>query len=340
MERGPRVAYTVETESNNGAKITELRFRGSEAAPLQGYLLAQPHDGAPRSVALFVHGMAEHARRYRATAERLAGVAGGNGIGARVYSYDQRGHGEAARVDGLLGFVANRDGFRLLVDDLVHVIDHLRTLHPGLPFVLLGQSMGTLVIRDYMQRYPDHAARLDAVVLSGAVAHPGLAGRIALGYARLRCRRGGARAPAHALDALTFGSYGKRFRPLRTRFDWLSRDPQAVTAYDSDPLCGFVCTNSFYVELFRAALRANGRRAVRRMPPAVPCLFISGDLDPVGGYGRGVAQAAALCSRAGMNAVGVRLYEAARHELYHETNRQEVWNDLLQWLTQIPSIAA
>ncbi len=319
-----------------------LRFRGAAAAPLQGYLLAQPENRPPRAVALFVHGMAEHARRYRATAKRLAGIgtADGGGIDACVYAYDQRGHGETGRRDSMLGFVADRDGFRLLVDDLVHVIDHLRTLHPGLPFMLLGQSMGTVVIRDYMQRYPDHAARLDAVVLSGAVGHPGFAGWIALGYARLLCRRRGARAPAHALDTLTFGSYGKRFRPLRTPFDWLSRDPQAVDAYAGDPLCGFVCATSFYVELFRAVLRVNGRRSVRRMPKAVPCLFIAGDADPVGNYGRGVAAAASRCRRAGMRAVGTRLYEAARHELYHETNRQQVWDDLLHWLRQTLSVDA
>lgn len=331
----PEHAGSAAAPDQSGEKSTETPlFLGSAGAKLQGYLLARPGTRPPRSVALMVHGMAEHARRYRETAERLSE------LGACIYAYDQRGHGETALRDGSLGFVAETEGFRLLVDDLVCVIDRLRVQHPGLPFVLLGQSMGTLVIRDYMQRYADHAARLHAVVLSGAVGDPGIAGRVGLWYARRLCRQRGADAPAQELDTLTFGSYGRRFRPLRTPFDWLSRDAEAVAAYVNDPLCGFVCSTSFYVELFRAALRVHCRRAVRHMPAAVPCLFIAGSADPVGGFGRKVTRAALRCRRAGMRAVTARLYPEARHELYHESNRQEVWADLLHWLSQTPSVVA
>ncbi|TVQ36982.1 MAG: alpha/beta fold hydrolase [Spirochaetaceae bacterium] len=309
--------------------MEQLTFAGSGGFSLQGYRLARPvADGPPSAVAIFVHGMAEHARRYAATAAELATV------GVLSYSFDQRGHGPHALESGSLGFVAECDGFSLLVRDLVCVIDQLRADHPAVPLVLLGQSMGSLVVRDYLQRYGDHASRLHAVVLSGTVKHPGIAGRLALLYAlALRTTRG-ARASAVELHRLTFGAYGRRFRPQRTPFDWLSREPSEVDAYAEDPLCGFVCSVGFYVDLLRAALRTNGKRAAAATPAVLPMLLISGAVDPVGGFGRGVRRAVARYRRHGVQRVTLRLFEDARHELYHETNGRQVLSGVKQWLLE------
>ncbi len=306
-----------------------LTFSGFGGHVLRGYRLAEPVAAElPRVVALFVHGMAEHVQRYAATAVALSA------IGAAGYGYDQRGHGPAAAENGSLGFISRDDGFALLVRDLVCVIDQLRADYPGVPLVLFGQSMGSLVIRDYLQRYSDHAARLHAVVLSGTVGHPGPAGRLGLLYALGLRHVRGARSAARELDRLTFGSYGRRFRPARTAFDWLSREPSAVDAYANDPLCGFVCSSGFYVDLLRATLRTNSSRAAAATPACVPMLLISGAADPVGGFGRAVKAVAARYRRAGGRRVTLRLFDEARHELYHETNRTEVWDLVKQWLLE------
>ena len=306
-----------------------ITFSGFSGHALQGYLLALPvGSGIPQMVALFVHGMAEHARRYAAGAAELAD------IGAVAYAYDQRGHGPAAAAADALGFIAENDGFTLLVKDLVCVIDRLRADHPGLPLVLFGQSMGSLVVRDYLHRYGDHAARLRAVVLSGTVGHPAIAGRLGLLYALALRRRRGTRSAAVELDRLTFGSYDRRFRPTRTAFDWLSREPSAVDLYVQDPLCGFVCSAGFYVDLLRATLRTNSRRAAAATPRSVPMLFISGASDPVGGFGRGVSRVVLRYRRAGVRNITLRLYDNARHELYYETNRHEVWSSVKRWLQE------
>lgn len=317
-------------------------FEGYGEYALHGYRLAAPGESSqageepqparqarqPRLVALFVHGMAEHGRRYRDTAQQLAA------IGAVSYSYDLRGHGAAATQAGSLGHIADSDGFSVLVRDLVRVIDRLRFEHPALPLVLFGQSMGSLIIRDYLARYADHAARIDAVILSGTVGPPGLAAYPGLGYALALRRLRGARSPSAELDRLTFGAYSRRFRPLRTGFDWLSRDPVSVDAYVDDPLCGFICSIGFYVDLLKAALRTNSRRAAQRTPIAVPMLLISGVEDPVGGFGRGVKRVAERYRRAGVRSVTLELYAGARHELYHETNRQQVWDAVARWLAK------
>ena len=298
---------------------------GQGGRVLHGYSINAPNPGF---LVVAVHGMAEHSARYEITGRAVAEA------GGAFWAYDQRGHGPGAQADGSLGHVADRDGFTLLTQDLFCVIDQARAACPGVPAFVLAQSMGSLVVRDYLHRYPDHAARLAGCVLSGTVGHPGLRGVVGLWYARALARIRGRRTPAPDLDAMVFGAYGARFRPPRTRFDWLSRDPAAVDAYVADPLCGFVCSTGFFVDLAEATLRVNGRRAARRTPKSVPVLVISGTRDPVGGFGTPVRRVAARYRSAGCALWRCVLYPDARHELYHETNADEVRRDVVSWMQE------
>ena len=302
-------------------------FIGHEGFVLHGYVAGT--NPAPRFLAIIVHGMAEHAGRYHTTSARLSLA------GAVVYAYDHRGHGPAAAESDSLGFIAEADGFSLLVKDLFCVIEQVRASHPGIPCVLLGQSMGSLVIRDYMARYPEHAVRLQGAVLTGTVGSPGVEGVLGSLYAGLSRRLRGSRSPAPDLDQLTFGSYGKRFRPTRTRFDWLSRDPSEVDAYVADPLCGFVCSTGFFADLVDATMRVNRRRSARRTPDTLPVLVLSGGDDPVGGFGRGVSLAVRRYQKCGCINWTLKLYPDARHELYHETNTNLVHDDICEWLDRV-----
>ena len=301
---------------------------GQGGRTLHGFAIGPPN---PRFLVVAVHGMAEHSARYQETGRRVAEA------GGVLWAYDQRGHGPDAQADGSLGHAADRDGFTILAQDLICVIDQARAAHPGIPALVLAQSMGSLVVRDYLQRFPDHAVRLHGCVFSGTVGHPGPRGVVGLWYARAAARIRGRRSPAPDLDAMVFGAYGARFRPLRTRFDWLSRDPVAVDAYVADPLCGFVCSTGFFADLAEATLRVNSRAAARRTPSSLPVLVISGNRDPVGGFGTPVRRATARYQRAGCAHWRCVLYPDARHELYHETNADEVRRDVVSWiLDQLP----
>jgi alpha-beta hydrolase superfamily lysophospholipase len=309
-------------------------YIGHGGFALHGYTVGVASEGldasvAPRYLAVIVHGMAEHSARYLTTAARLAQA------GAAVFAFDHRGHGPAAARAGTLGFVDYPDGFALLARDLFCVIEQARSDFPALPCFLFGQSMGALLTLDYVQRYPGHAARLQGVVLTGMVAHPGVQAYLGSAYAGFQCRRRGPQSPAPELDRLTFGSYGKRFQPARTRFDWLSRDPSEVDAYVHDPLCGFVCSTGFFADLTEATLRVLGARAPRRMPRTLPFLVLSGESDPVGGYGRGVAAVVRRFQQNRGSEWTLKLYADARHELYHEINSQEVCDDMCRWIDVI-----
>lgn len=282
-----------------------------------------PDDDAARAVVVIAHGMAEHASRYARFASALTGA------GYAVYAQDHRGHGRTAELGGAPGVLAERDGFETVVDDLHGLVEHARQEQPGLPVVLFGHSMGSFLMRRYVQRHHGDTA---ALVVCGTASDPGALGRvgrtIALGQSRLRGRG----HPSGLMTSLTFGGYNRPFRPNRTDFDWLSRDDAEVDAYVADPWCGRACSAGFYVDLLGGLATINSEVEAARTPTGLPVLVISGTADPVGGDGKGVRAVAEQLQRVGVSAVTLRLYPQARHELLNETDRDEVTADILSWL--------
>lgn len=280
-------------------------------------------DGEPKAVVVVVHGMAEHAGRYRRFGHVLTDR------GYAVLAYDQRGHGHTAAGEDELGFIAERGGWDLLVDDLRAVVTQARADHPGLPVAVFGHSMGSLVTRTFIQRHGD---LVQAAVLSGTASDPGMMGRVGRLVALTERRVRGPRARSRLMDKLTFGSFNKAFAPARTDFDWLSRDPAEVDLYLEDPLCGVVSTTSFFIDLIDGATAVSDPRQVAGVPAGLPILLVAGALDPVGGQGTGVRAAAERFAQAGVGDVTCTLYASARHEILNETDRDEIEDDIAGWL--------
>lgn len=278
---------------------------------------------AARGVVNLVHGMAEHAARYAHLAEALIDA------GYAVYAEDHRGHGDTAATDDDLGFFAAERGWATVLDDLHRVTLRARADHPEVPLFLLGHSMGSFLAQQYLFTFP---AEIDGVVLSGSNGPTGpLAGAGAI-VARAERRRLGPNGRSQVLDTLTFGAYNKPFEPARTAFDWLSRDPDQVDAYVDDPRCGFVATTQFYLDLF-AGLGIIGKldRVKQGARSDLPIYVFAGADDPVGGT-KGITKLVEHYAAAGLTEVQHRLYEGGRHEMFNETNRDEVIGDLLGWL--------
>ncbi|MGR9093130.1 MAG: alpha/beta fold hydrolase, partial [Gammaproteobacteria bacterium] len=191
----------------------------------------------PRAVIQVFHGLGEHIARY----ERFAAAA--NARGFSVCGHNHRGHGPETQTRG---FFAPRDGWRLLVDDGHRVTAFLRERFPGKPLVLLGHSMGSYIAQSYAIRF---GAELDALVLSGSTwPSRGLlfVGRILALVERWRL---GIHGSSPLLDKIGFGDFNKQFEPARTELDWLSRDPDEVDKYVSDPLCGGPYTTGLWRDL-------------------------------------------------------------------------------------------
>ena len=283
-------------------------------------------DGPVRAVLHIVHGMAEYGARYAPLAAYLCDQ------GFAVYAHDHRGHGDSVRHDTPLGHYADADGWNKVIADLDTVRQHLDAQHPGAPVFLFGHSMGSFIVRAWLT---SRTLPLVGVILSATGQRLGAANLLLRRVASWQARKLGMRVASRLMDRLVYGSFNLRFLPKRTASDWLSRDPAQVDAYVADPLCGFACTGQLWADLLGGVYeleRAEDRADALRTD--VPLLLVAGTHDPVSFGGKGCKQVAVRYRRAGHSDVTERYYSKGRHELHNETNREEVWADLLAWLRQ------
>ena len=276
----------------------------------------------PRAIIQIVHGMCEHAGRYAGLAAQLAAA------GFAVVAHDQRGHGQTAAGPEDLGFIAERDGWRLLLDDVKKVQAYGRTLWPDTQVILLGHSMGSFVAQQFIA---EQGGGLLGAVLSGSNGRPSALAKAGVWLAKLERWRIGPRGRSALLTKLGFGRMNKGIAAPRCNFDWLSRDNAMVDAYLADPLCGFPVATQFWIDLLEALDAIAGPAVIAGVPKALPICLLSGEADPVGEFGQGVRRLAVTYAAAGLTRVTLRLYPGARHEVFNETNRAEVVADLLAW---------
>lgn len=281
-----------------------------------------PENNNIHSVVHIFHGMAEHGGRYDRFATYL------NSLGIAVYAQDHRGHGLTTSDDDL-GWFAEKRGWKRVLDDGYELSRLITEEHPGKDLFLFGHSMGSFLVRALIAMYPQSYA---GAIICGTGADQGLAGSIGKLLARIRSLVRHGHRPDRMLDKLSFGAFNKPFQPQKTAFDWLSRDEQEVQTYIEDPLCGFVCTSRFFVDLLDGIKLANDRQVARSIPKDFPVLIISGANDPVGNFGKGVRKVSRLYEDVGLSDISLQLIKGARHELLNETNREEIQRLMGTWL--------
>src|ERR1700730_1974356 len=212
--------------------------------------------GEPRGAVQLTHGMGEHMQRYCALARALTGR------GLVVYGQDHRGHGATARSGEELGWLG-ADGWRQLVTDIDLLVSPLRADQARLPLVLLGHSMGSCAVQQYLL---DHGDRIDAVVLTGTTALDQL-------------------EPALDLNQpIDLAGFNAAFQPARTDFDWLSRDEAIVDAYIADPRCGFGIDIDSAKAMFAGARRMADPAQVALVRADLPLYIAAGELDPANAH--------------------------------------------------------
>lgn len=280
-------------------------------------------DGPPRAVVQIVHGIAEYVGRYDHFARFLASH------GFYVCGDDHLGHGKTAANSDELGFTNERDGWTHMTDDL-HALRVLTgEKYPGLPYLLLGHSMGSFLSRTYLIRYP---GAVDACALSGTGQQaPALVASGSL-LAKMERARLGSYGRSRLIQKLCFGAYNIQFKPARTSNDWISRDEHVVDAYNDDPFCQFWPTVTLFGDMMGGIKFITNPANLKRMDPNTPVLFFSGAKDPVGDSGTGVRKAYQSFLDAGCKNVSIRLYPNGRHEILNELNREEVYADVLAWM--------
>jgi len=279
-------------------------------------------EGQPKGVVQLAHGVSEHSGRYARLAEALTSA------GYAVYAADHRGHGSTG-AEADRGYFADRDGWSTIVADIRAVTRFAQEEHPGLPVFLLGHSMGSFLARSYAI---EDSRDLAGLVLSGTAGDPGPLGRAGLGIAEVLARVRGRRHVSATLDKLSFSRFNAAFEPNRTKNDWLSRDEAEVDTYLDDPRCGDIPSVGLYLDMVRGLISVNDSRKVAAMRRDLPVLLLSGDRCQVGDNGKGPRAVRDQLVDAGLVDVTLTLYPEARHEIFNETNRDEVTADLVVWL--------
>ena len=304
-----------------GYSVKELELSSSDGKNTVRGAIYLPEFGSPRAVIAISHGMIDYVGRYVRLVEYFTER------GYAVAGNDHLGHGKTAACPEDFGYFAKKDGYKLVIDDLKRMNEIIRSELPGVPVVLLGHSMGSFLARLYAEKYPD---TVDGLIIHGTGGKNPLLPLGKTVIALVRLLRGD-RHRSRLVNTLAFGSYNDRFDKLEGEWAWLTRETALVCDRDKDPYTAFKFTAAGYADLFKIIGLSNGAAHFDNFPKNLPTLVISGEADPVGDYGKGVKFVYDSLLDRGCKA-SLKLYEGARHELFNETNRDEVFSDILAWI--------
>ncbi|MDR0220558.1 MAG: lysophospholipase [Lachnospiraceae bacterium] len=282
-------------------------------------------EGKVRAIFIIAHGMAEYMDRYDAFATYLAER------GVLVAGCDYLGHGWSVGGQAQYGYFCQRDPATVIVRDVHRLKKMFEQEYPGTAQIVMGHSMGSFVVRNYLCRY---GAGVDAAILMGTGMPPRLLIMAARLLAGLQALFLGGDKPGTFLNKMTFGGYNKRVKEPESFFSWLSFDGENVRAYDRDPLCGFVFTVNGFQALFALIDRVYKPDSLAKIPARLPVLIVSGREDPVGGYGQGVRRTKTSLQKAGVSDVTMKLYPWGRHEILREAEKMEAYYDIVNWLNE------
>lgn len=279
--------------------------------------------GKPIASVQIIHGMAEHGARYARLAAALTAA------GYAVYAQDLPGHGRSVRSADELGhFPQGWHGVLRAINEVRGLVEREQ---PDTPLFMLGHSMGSFLLQDYVI---EHGAGLSGAIFSATSGDLGPLRAVGHALMRLEALWYGTQHASALADTLTFKDFNRKFRPNRTEFDWLSRDNAEVDLYVADPLCGFRCGAGLWVELLSACGRLTEPQRLGRIPQGLPLLIIGGDHDSATRGEKGPRALERHYRKVQLRDVTARIYEGARHELLNETCRDQVTADLLGWLKE------
>ena len=289
--------------------------------------LYTPRIRSARGIVQLSHGMIDYVGRYKHLAEYLAGE------GYILAGNHHLGHGRSVLYSEDYGFFADEGGVDIVLKDMHTFNRYLRDTFPTLPLVVMGHSMGSFITRLYVEKYP-HSLR-------GAIIHGTSGPNPLLPFGRaLAAVVSTLRGPRHRsrlLKELAFGSYNNKFPKSEGADAWLTRKIDEVEGKSTDKYTSFIFTASGYRDLFRMIRDCNSDLWFKEYPKELPTLIMSGDMDPVGNYGKGPDYVYKHLLISGCKSVELKMYEGARHELFNETEecRSEVFSDMVEWLEGI-----
>ena len=281
----------------------------------------------PRCILQIIHGMAEYVARYEGLAETLTEE------GILVTGEDHLGHGQSVKTKSgqahPLGYFCAHDAAMVVVRDAHRLKKTVQEQYPGVPYLILGHSMGSFLVRQYL---PLYGQGLAGAIVMGTGSQP----MVVLAAGQLLCRIlaavKGWRYRSRLIDEMCLGVYRSHFK--ETGGDWVTSDRELWEKYASDPLCNFRFTLGGYYQMLEGMRKMQRPGSLKRIPKDLPIFFVSGEDDPVGAFGKSVRKVYEKYRAAGLEHVELRLYRDDRHEILNETDRDKVYEDLYLWIRE------
>ncbi len=300
-------------------KIIEKSVRSSDKEHDLKGLVYLP-ETEPVGIFEVIHGMVEHIGRYDGFMKRMAEA------GYITFAYDHLGHGKTARDGSELGYIAKKDGWQRLVDDVALFAASVKEEYgKELPFYLMGHSMGSFIVRLAAEQYDFH----DKLIVMGTGGPNPIAG-VGLAIIKMTKKIKGDRHISQFLEKTAFGKYNSRFEDENDPKSWLSTIVEERQKYKNDPFCSFYFTASAMEDLIKLNKLSNRKEWATSLNKDKPVLLVSGSDDPVGDYGKGVEAVRKMLSDAGVP-VTCKIYDGCRHEVLNDVCREETINDILDF---------
>jgi alpha-beta hydrolase superfamily lysophospholipase len=282
-----------------------LTFEGQDKRTISAVLWMP--DGTPDAILQITHGMTEHIGRYDALAESLASR------GIASMGFDLRGHGTCEGAADCASF--GKGGWDASLDDMHRFSAVLDERFPEIPRFLMGFSLGSFLVREYLNRYDDALA---GTIIAGTGHQPGWVLAVMAAIVKSQVNKAGFDNTTPLVENLSFGTYNKKFQPNRTPSDWLCSDNVQLDAYRADPLCRPAISSGLFLELLESMKRTGTPEIYANVDRNLPVLLLAGEDDPVGDGGKGVRRVENAMRKAGIENVTAKLFAGARHDIFHE----------------------
>lgn len=306
-------------------KEKQMRFLSKDGKTMIHAVRWCPESGQYKAVLQITHGMVEYIERYRPFAEYM------NGQGFLVVGHDHLGHGSSITSKEEWGYFAEENPSDTVVEDMHQLRTMVQGENPGVPYFMLGHSMGSYMLRKYLCL---HSEGVSGAVIMGTGCVPDGTTKMGLTLCSIIAKFRGWHYRSKLVQSLSYSRPYKKYDLYGKDYSnsWLSKNVENVKEYYAEPRCTFLFTVNGYRGLMEAVLYDNQMENIRKVPKELPLFFVSGADDPVGDLGKGVKKVYGMYKEAGMTDITYKLYENDRHEILNETDRERVFADIGAWL--------
>ena len=279
----------------------------------------------PKAILQIAHGVTEYILRYEEFAEYLTSK------GIVVVGNDHIGHGSSIAENAKPMYFGPEGSFKYAVDDVNTLYKTTKEKYENIPYIILGFSLGSFIVRRFLIDYPD---TVDGAILVGTGQIAPIKIKIAKFIAKSEAKKHGEDNPTPMIKSLSFDNYNKLFKPNRTDYDWLCLSKTSLDKYIKDEKRGKELSAGLFREMLSGMEYTGNLENIKKMNKDIPIIFLSGEMDPVGEKGKSVKKAYDYFKKAGIKDVSMKLYKDLRHDILHEDNAEQIYQDILEFINE------